>query len=521
MRLIDIRDAAFGWSRQTTLFRVARLCIRSGDKVILIGPNGSGKTTLFKLLSGEERFAAGEVFMRPRLAVARFEQRALYSGTVRALFNSLFREVMAVEEEIRATERRLETDWSEPLLKKYESLQSQFDSLGGYQYLVDRDSFIETFGLSDKLETPFECLSGGERQYVRLAKTLFAQCDLMLLDEPFCYLDAEKSRWLCAYLKNTPRAFVLTGHGESVQRGLTAQTIEISHGTVLMYSSDIDAARRQKSVLEQRIERKNRDVAKEIELRKQEIERRRRWMKTAEVKKPHAIVVRRMEREISQLEDMRQASLYDEDLAYGFQFQFDEERWNTNEAILEAKRVCVGFDGRTVLSDVSFQIRMYDHVFLRGANGSGKTTLLNTIAGKFQPESGSLWRKPGLRVGYFEQMFSEQYDTLTVYEYCVEHRKMGLGEYDRWKKRLFREEAELDTKRLYMLSGGERAKVELMPLLSEPVDLLMLDEPGVTLEKEACIQLIQAVNVFPGAVILTSHDEEVIESYSAHRSICV
>ena len=98
---------------------------------------------------------------------------------------------------------------------------------------------------------------------------------------------------------------------------------------------------------------------------------------------------------------------------------------------------------------------------------------------------------------------------------------MGLGEYDRWKKRLFREEAELDVKRLYMLSGGERAKVELMPLLNEPMDLLMLDEPGVALEKEACIQLIRAVNVFPCAVILTSHDEEVIESYSTHRSICV
>ena len=160
-------------------------------------------------------------------------------------------------------------------------------------------------------------------------------------------------------------------------------------------------------------------------------------------------------------------------------------------------------------------------MILIGLNGSGKTTLLNTIAGKFQPESGSLWMKPGLRVGYFEQMFSDQYDALRVYEYCVEHRKMGIGEYDRWKKRLFREEAELDVKRLYMLSGGERVKVELMRLLSEPVDLLMLDEPGMALEKEACIQLIRAVNAFPGAVIMTSHGEEVIESYRAHRSICV
>ena len=73
----------------------------------------------------------------------------------------------------------------------------------------------------------------------------------------------------------------------------------------------------------------------------------------------------------------------------------------------------------------------------------------------------------------------------------------------------------------YMLSGGERAKVELMRLLNEPVDLLMLDEPGVALEKEACSQLIRAVNAFPGTVILTSHDEEIIESYCAHRSICV
>lgn len=158
-------------------------------------------------------------------------------------------------------------------------------------------------------------------------------------------------------------------------------------------------------------------------------------------------------------------------------------------------------------------------MILIGLNGSGKTTLLNTITGKFQPESGSLWMKPGLRVGYFEQMFSDQYDTLTVYEYCVEHRKIGLGEYDRWEKRLFRKEAELDAKRLYMLSGGERVKVELMRLLSEPVELLMLDEPGVALEKQACIQLIHAVNAFPGAVIMTSHDEEVIESYRAHRSI--
>ena len=521
MRLIDIRDATFGWSRQTTLFRVAQLCIRSGDKVFLIGPNGSGKTTLFKLLSGEERFVTGEMFTQPRLAVARFEQRALYSGTVQVLFDSMFREVMAVEEEIHAVERQLESDWSEPLLKKYESLQSKFDSMGGYQYLVDRDSFIETFDLSDKLEVPFECLSGGERQYVRLAMTQFAQCDLMLLDEPFCYLDAEKSRWLCSYLKNTQRAFVLTGHGETVQRGLTEQTIEISHGTVLMYSSDIDAAQLQKSVLEQQIERKNRDIAKKIELKKQEIERRRHWMKTAEVKKPHAIVVRRMEREISRLESLRQVSLYDEDMEYGFHFRFDEERWNTNEVILKAERVHVGFGGQTVLSDVSFQIRMYDHVFLRGANGSGKTTLLNTIAGKWQPESGSLWMRSGLRVGYFEQMFSDQYDALTVYEYCVEFRKMGFGEYDRWKTRLFREDAELDAKKLYMLSGGERAKVELMMLLSEPVDMLILDEPGVALEKEACIQLIHAVNAFPGAVILTSHDGEVIERYCIHRSICV
>ena len=160
-------------------------------------------------------------------------------------------------------------------------------------------------------------------------------------------------------------------------------------------------------------------------------------------------------------------------------------------------------------------------MILIGPNDSGKTTLLNTIAGKFQPESGSLWMKPGLCVGYFEQMFSDQYDALRVYGYCVEHRKMGIGEYDRWKKRLFREEAELDAKRLYMLSGGERVKVELMRLLSEPVDLLMLDEPGMALEKEACIQLIHAVNAFPGAVIMTSHGEEVIESYRAHRSICV
>ena len=190
--------------------------------------------------------------------------------------------------------------------------------------------------------------------------------------------------------------------------------------------------------------------------------------------------------------------------------------------LIDIRDATFGWSRQTTLFRVArLCIRSGDKVILIGPNGSGETTLLNTIAGKFQPESGALWRKPGLRVGYFEQIFSEQYDTLTVYEYCVEHREMGLGEYDRWKTRLFREEVELDAKRLYMLSGGEQAKVELMPLLSEPVDLLMLDEPGVALEKEACIQLIQAVNAFPGAVILTSHDEEVIESYSAHRSICV
>ena len=109
--------------------------------------------------------------------------------------------------------------------------------------------------------------------------------------------------------------------------------------------------------------------------------------------------------------------------------------------LIDIRDAAFGWSRQTTLFRVArLCIRSGDKVILIGPNGSGKTTLLNTIAGKFQPESGVLWRKPGLRVGYFEQMFSEQYDTLTVYEYCVEFRKMGLSEYDRWKTRLFREE---------------------------------------------------------------------------------
>ena len=200
MKLLEIKAAGFGWFRHPPLFRIDELRLDEGAKILLIGQNGTGKSTLLRILSGEETLTQGEMSLRPALRITRFEQTAFFAGTVRDIFDELFQEAIEAEKALRNMEIQMQENADERLLLEYEKLCDQFDGLGGYQYLIDRNTFIETFGLATKLDIPFCLLSGGEQQYVCLAKTIFAKCELMLLDEPFSFLDHEKRKWLVAYL---------------------------------------------------------------------------------------------------------------------------------------------------------------------------------------------------------------------------------------------------------------------------------------------------------------------------------
>lgn len=521
LKILEVKDAAFGWFQSLPLFSIEHLRIDDGAKILLAGRNGAGKSTLLRVLCGEEKLTKGEMTVKAGSVIIRLEQTAFYEGTVRNIFDELFSAVIEAENALRQMEKQLEVNGDEYSLRKYAKLCDAFEGFGGYQYLTDRSTFIQTFGLSTKLDVPFGRLSGGEQQYVRLAKTIFSQCDLMLLDEPFSFLDKEKQGWLLDFLVKSKTAYVIVCHEEEMIRGAASQTIEIANGKVKQYRGDVHIAHEQKRAAENTILHTNKDNLKRIESKRQEIERRRQWLKTAEEKRLHAVVIRRLEREILSLQTALQPSLYESISATDFEFPFDAQRWDGDELVIDIADVTVAYGPQIILNSFELTVHMHEHILIRGSNGSGKTTLIRLLMSEIKAVTGQVWKHPKLQIGLMRQIASNEYSRLTVQQYCCTVKKMGLDAFEKNKEVFWKGKEEIGEKRMYMLSGGERRKIELMLLMSENYDLLILDEPTAGLDEHAAQSLLYALNRYAGAVLLVLHDNAAIDRFNADKVICI
>ncbi|MGL4977539.1 MAG: ATP-binding cassette domain-containing protein, partial [Cetobacterium sp.] len=268
MTIIEFKNVSKSFFSQN-LYKHVDLEVNSGDKIALVGNNGTGKSTLIKLLTGEETPDRGRITREEESVIACFDQfgRLNLDSKVQDLLNSPFQKVMSIQAELEAVSAEFtgDADNDEKVMEKYSELSDKFESLGGYSYIHIQSEFIDTFELTDKLDKKFRELSGGERQYIRLATTLFSDSDLIILDEPLSFFDKKKTAWLTDYINNSPKAFLVISHNIDFIRTFATKIFDIDNFEVGVYECDHQKYLKEKKVRIAEGKKKNRETEEVIE----------------------------------------------------------------------------------------------------------------------------------------------------------------------------------------------------------------------------------------------------------------
>ncbi len=490
---------------EDVLFSDVSFSIDDKDKIGFIGINGAGKSTLIKILMGSMSYDDGELFRNKMVKIGYLEQYAC-TGSEKTVFNevkTVFSEVEGIEQELEMIRWELEngSNEAETLVLRQQRLQEHFSELNGYHYKGIIRACLIGLGFSEnELDKKVDSLSGGQKTRVSLAKILLSDCNLMFLDEPTNHLDISSVEWLEEFLKNYKGAFVVISHDRYFLDRVTSKTMSLESGKLYTGNGNYSAFMKQREI-EKLTEKRNFDnTQREIERLEGIIKQQRRWnreknIKTAESKQK--VVDRLTESLVKPQETLKE-----------IEFSFKALPGGGTE-VLKCRSVSMAYDD-VLLKDADFDVMKGESVFLLGKNGCGKTTLLKLICGLEAPNDGEIIEGANIKIGYYDQIQeSLNTDKTVIDEVWDAYPKMTETQIrNALAAFLFRGE---DVYReINKLSGGERARVQLVKLILKPVNFLILDEPTNHLDIESREALEKALIGYDGTILAVSHDRYFI-----------
>lgn len=478
----------------------AELAIETGERICLIGRNGAGKSTTLKLITGEIEPDRGEVVRGQNLITSVLAQDLpeAMDQPVRDVVRSGLTEIEKLLEQYRQ-QSKLELD-REGLLG-LETLHSKIDAHDGWHIEQRVEETMTDLALpADK--KMFE-LSGGWRRRVALAKALVQKPDLLLLDEPTNHLDIATIKWLEDRIYNFPGAVLFITHDRAFLQRLATRILEIDRGKLTSWPGDYDNYLiRKEKILEDEDAANTRFDKK---LAQEEV-----WIR-------QGIKARRTRNEgraraLARMREQREQRIKRDDRAR----IHIEEAEQSGRKVIRARSVSYGYGSDHLIEDFSITIMRGDRIGLIGNNGIGKTTLLRLLLGELEPQSGTI--KPGtnLVVGYFDQLRQALDPEKSVAYNVGEGRThIKLNGKDRHivgylKGFLFSPKRSMLP--VKALSGGERNRVILAKLFTQPANLLVLDEPTNDLDIETLEVLEHRLCEFNGTLIVVSHDREFLDN---------
>jgi ATP-binding cassette, subfamily F, member 3 len=490
------------------------------DRMALSGRNGAGKTTLLRMLVGEASVDVGEIVLEKGAKVALHDQRpprrAPAEGgsgglSLRAYVLSGAQELVAIEKELSRLERAMAGGaHDDATLASYARAQARLEHAGGYTW---RDRALRTvhgLGFSDDdLDRPLSTFSGGELTRASLARALAGDPDLLLLDEPTNHLDIDSLEWLERHLVELDAAVVLVAHDRWFLEAVGTSVLELEAGRGRFFAGPWHAWRTEKA---------NRELAlgRAIERQRAEIARMERFVERFRYK---ATKARQAQSRLKRLDRMDRLEPERRDgRALTFDFKAPER---SGRVVFELEDGRFDVGGRTLLHDAELWLERGEHVSLVGPNGAGKTTVLDALAGRRPLDGGKLRTGHNVRIGYLSQHADELAagPARTVLETCQRHTGLGPNQARALLGRfLFSgEEAE---KPIDGLSGGERRRLSLAVLVASGANVLVLDEPTNHLDLESREALEDALQGFPGSVLLVSHDRALLDAVGS-RTVSV
>ncbi|QDT54746.1 ABC transporter ATP-binding protein uup [Caulifigura coniformis] len=501
MAWIQVRDVSFTYGGGNLLENVS-VTIEPGERIGLVGRNGAGKSTLMKLLHGDLRPDTGSIDVAPKLKIARLAQE-VPAGEDHTVFDEViagFSDEDALVARVQALAMKADAG-DHHAAEELAQVGQGVDLSHGWELVHAAESVIDRMGLDQNRK--FDELSSGMKRRVLLARALVIQPDVLLLDEPTNHLDIDSIRWLEEFLLREGITLIFVTHDRAFLQRLANRIIEVDRARLFDWTCDyktflvrkeaaLEAEQQQQALFDKKL------AAEEV------------WVRTG-------IKARRTRNEgrVRALKAMREERAKRRDTVGNVKLTMQDAQ-RSGALVAVAQNVSQAFENKSVLRDLNLIIERGDKIGIIGPNGAGKTTLIRTLLGEITPQSGTVRLGTNLQIAYFDQLRAQLDENRSAAENVGDGKDTvvinGKSRHIVGYLQDFLFSPDRSRSLVKYLSGGERNRLLLAKMFTQPSNLLILDEPTNDLDAET-LELLESMLVeYPGTVLLVSHDREFLNN---------
>jgi ATP-binding cassette subfamily F protein 3 len=498
--MIAIQNLSKNYGKKV-LFQDISLHINRGEKIGMIGPNGAGKSTFFQLLLGDSEPSSGSIQIQKNTRIGYLPQESSFHSE-----HTVLQELTEGDDTLRRLKKEKDEleEKNEADSNRYGDILHELDVLGFFELEHRAEKILAGLGFKERdFNRPINQMSGGWQMRTLLAKLLTYHYDLLLLDEPTNYLDLNAALWLKDYLGAFRGTFIMISHDKSFLTDVTNYTLILEHGDIAKVSGNYEHYERIK-------EERRKHLQKQYVVQEKKREQLDKFVSRFHAQPNKAAAVRNKRKTLERMEEIVLPPDPRESIHH---FKFPQGR-PSGQHVISLEKISKAYGDIQVYRDLDFEIERGDRAVLAGENGAGKSTLLKILAGAISIDSGTRTVGHNVDIGYFSQtrldtlnpentVLNEAYNAAPG-AMSQENIRTILGAF------LFTgDDAE---KRVSVLSGGEKSRLNLAKFLINPPNFLLLDEPTTHLDVDAVDALIQALTNYQGTLVFISHDIHFVRS---------